>query len=366
MERATKSFRLTILWIHRWSGLITAIPLLIASITGAVLVWHDSLDEWLNASMMVVKLGDERLPLQRIVRAAEEATGGRAMAIANPRRDDRAIGVAIGPSMIFVDPYTASVLGKRLRGTGFVDSLQKFHVMLLSGDAGRWISAFGAIGGVFMGLTGLWLWWPIQVWYVHRGKSWLRLHFDLHAVAGFYFLALTLLMSWTAVHMSFSNTIDDWMVRLLGGKQAEMVRPSKAQTANNLSVEGSRSITPDQVAEIAQTQFPEARIRFIQLSAGAKQPFRVQLKYPEDGTAGGRTVALIDPRGGQIRGFQDSRDATGGPWLNQYVDAIHTGEIGGWPLRIAYAVACVAIVVQVVTGVSLWWLRRTRRVMKNA
>ena len=281
MEIATKRLRQIILWVHRWSGLITAVPLLIASVTGAVLVWHDSLDEWLNASMMVVKLGGERLPLQRIVRAAEEATGGRAMAIANPRRDDRAVGVAIGPAMVFVDPYTAIVLGKRLRGTGFVESIQKFHVMLLSGDSGRWITAFGAIGGVFMGLTGLWLWWPIQVWRVRQGKSWLRFHFDLHAVAGFYFLALTLLLSWTAVHMSFSNTIDDWMVRLLGGKQSEMVRPSRPQAANNLMVEDGRTVTPDEVAEIAQKEFPEARIRFIQMSSGPRNPFRVQLKYPE-------------------------------------------------------------------------------------
>ncbi len=157
----TKKLRPSILWIHRWSGLITAIPLLLASITGAVLVWHDSLDEWLNASMMVVKQGNERFPLQRIVRAAEEANGGRAIAIANPRRDDRAIGVAIGPAMVYVDPYTAIVLGKRLRGTGFVESIMEFHVMLLSGNLGRWITAFGAIGGVFLGLTGLWLWWPI-------------------------------------------------------------------------------------------------------------------------------------------------------------------------------------------------------------
>ncbi len=172
-------------------------------------------------------------------------------------------------------------------------------------------------------------------------------------------------MSWTAVHMSFSNTIDDWMVLLLGGKQAEMVRPSQPPTANHLSVEGGRTVTPDEVAEIAQKEFPEARIRFIQLPVGPKQPFRVQLKYPEDGTPGGRTVALIDPHGGQIRGLQDSRDATGGPWINQYVDAIHTGEIGGWPLRIAYAIACVAIVFQVATGISLWWLRRTWRVIKS-
>ena len=74
-----------------------------------------------------------------------------------------------------------------------------------------------------MGLSGLWLWWPCKVWIVQTGKAWLRFNFDLHAVAGFYFLALTLLMSWTAFHMSFSNVIDDWMVTLLGGKEARMV-----------------------------------------------------------------------------------------------------------------------------------------------
>ncbi|HRX81095.1 MAG TPA: PepSY-associated TM helix domain-containing protein [Pirellulaceae bacterium] len=96
------------------------------------------------------------------------------------------------------------------------------------------------------------------------------------------------------------------------------------------------------------------------MAHGPNQPFRVQLKQPEDGTPGGRSVALVDSVTGKLRGVQDSRSVTGGPWINQYVDAIHTGEIGGWPLRLAYAMARIAISVQSFTGVALWILRRKK------
>lgn len=57
------------------------------------------------------------------------------------------------------------------------------------------------------------------------GRSWLRTHFDPHAAVGVYFVVLTLLMCWTAVHMSFGSKVDPWMTKVLGGKEAEMVRP---------------------------------------------------------------------------------------------------------------------------------------------
>ena len=50
------------LWLHRWSSLIATLPFLILCLTGAVLIFHEEIDAWLETVPVATALPEGRAP----------------------------------------------------------------------------------------------------------------------------------------------------------------------------------------------------------------------------------------------------------------------------------------------------------------
>ena len=57
--------------IHRWTGLLSGLVILFLSVTGALLVFKEELDEFLNPHLLVVQPGEARIPLEQAMAIAE-------------------------------------------------------------------------------------------------------------------------------------------------------------------------------------------------------------------------------------------------------------------------------------------------------
>jgi uncharacterized iron-regulated membrane protein len=123
---------------------------------------------------------------------------------------------------------------------------------------------------------------------------------------------------------------------------------------------GVKMITPDQALEIARAALPGAAPFEINVPL-AKEPYYVRLRYPEDRTPGGRSGVSIDPYTAKVLFVEGSRTAPAGRRMVNANRAIHTGDIFGIPSKTILSLASLMAVMQLVSGLAMWWKRRAQR-----
>ena len=143
------------LWfsVHKWIGLLLAILIIPLSISGAVLVYHDWLDEALNPGRYAVS-GAATLPPSRYVEAvrSEMAPGERIASLRYPEHGEGPVVVSIAPAKagrsaggppprtnVYLDGANARVLDKAKSNEGAVRTLHVLHGSLMVPGVGRQI-----------------------------------------------------------------------------------------------------------------------------------------------------------------------------------------------------------------------------------
>ena len=58
---------------HRWLGLVSGLLLVVISLSGSALVFHEEIDRALFPELHVVEQGEERLPLDELYETARAA-----------------------------------------------------------------------------------------------------------------------------------------------------------------------------------------------------------------------------------------------------------------------------------------------------
>jgi uncharacterized iron-regulated membrane protein len=170
--------RHVIVILHRYFGLATALFLLVAGVTGAIIAWEQELDEWLNPRLFEVPDSSTALPtlaplslvdaVQRSdprvrVRAFPlQYKAGRAAVIWVDAKVDPGTGqrYQTGYNHVFVDPSSGTIIGKRAWGKVALDRehlmsfLYKLHFSLhfpeIAGSD-RWgVRFMGGVAGVWL------------------------------------------------------------------------------------------------------------------------------------------------------------------------------------------------------------------------
>src|SRR5687767_14654837 len=152
--------RRTWLLLHRWASLLMAGFLVVAGLTGSVIVFEHELDRWLNPHLVVIKpQGNPLPPAELHAIAARAVPAGRIDAINLRRAPDESAVFPVTPrdkdgnlgfNVIHLDPYSGEVLGTRELGVARLDRehivafLYRLHYTLtLPEPWGRWL--FGVV-----------------------------------------------------------------------------------------------------------------------------------------------------------------------------------------------------------------------------
>jgi uncharacterized iron-regulated membrane protein len=134
--------------------------------------------------------------------------------------------------------------------------------------------------------------------------------------------------------------------------------PARPRNPASVPIPGATPLTAERAVEIARAAMPGAMPHNINVITGPKSVYGVGLRFPEDLTSGARSFVTIDQFSGTVLFTQNSRTVGGSRRLGIVNRALHTGDIAGIPSKIAAALTCLAVLVQVVTGVYLWWKKR--------
>ena len=343
--------RTVLLKLHLWIGLGGGLLIAFIAITGAMLVWTDEIDRSLNPSMMTVRPQEApRLTSGQLIDAFEKANPGQRVAsfFVPPSPSIAPYGI-VRVDRVFMDPYTARVLGRRDVRVGFMVKVHQLHTKLLAGKVGEQIVGYTAVALLFISISGIWLWWKRRILSTRRTASWWRINFDLHNFTGIYSAVFLIVMCLSGMLMSFS-TLGSLVYKVAG-------EPPDTDEPEVEWQKGVPRISWDRALDAADKALPGARTTFIQGANPRKGYFQVSKRFPEDGTPGGRSRVCVQGQTGEVLQVINSRLVHPSTKVFNWNRPIHTGDVGGMPTRILWFISCVLVLAQAITGFLIWWKR---------
>ncbi|MCU1233640.1 MAG: Propeptide, PepSY amd peptidase [Candidatus Solibacter sp.] len=341
--------------IHLYLALTAGIFVIILGLTGAIMAFEPELDHLLHAKLSYVTPQAHRLPLAELGAAVRKAWPDERIAgYQLSSSPDISANVITRLGIVAVNPYTAEILGVRPGGRDFLGYVHQLHLRLNitnKADTGKTIVKWTGVAMTVLLLSGIYLWWPVKRVSITRGTGGRRFWFDLHNAVGIFSLGFLLLLTFTGMMIGFEETTVPMFYRMTGSEV------SKAPPTP-LPPPGVKPIGPDEAMAIAASALPGAFPFQINIP-GPKAAYQIRSRFPEDLTPGGRSRVTLDQYTGKVLYAEGSRTAPGGTRMVIVNRAIHTGDIFGIPSKTLMSLASLMAVMQVITGIAMWW-KRTR------
>lgn len=347
------NFQKTLLKLHLYVALITAIPLFLIALTGSVLVFEKELDRIFHPQLFKVEVREKTLPVENLFKSAHDHFPDRPIVgiLFSEQPDSSWECWNTSNLRIRIDPYDGRILGTRDLQKGFLHLMRTLHTHLSIDKIGKSIVGYTTLFSLFMFTSGLILWWPRKKLTIRPNPNWYGLNTDLHHTLGFYACFLLAIISLSGVMMSFKDPVDGWVKKL-----NQHVPPS---TPKITIPADAKRISLDEALKIADQVLPSATTSMMVLPRpGDNGPILVSKKFPEDQTPAGRSRIFIDPYKGTVLQVINTRQAEWGTFILNLENPIHTGRIFGITSLIFYLLASLILITLIFTGLVMWFKKK--------
>lgn len=401
-----RAHRATWRW-HAWLGLLAAPVMLVLAITGALYLYDTEIERAWYGPLMNVTPGPRPAPPDVLEAAVHKAYPQATLASVAWPHDATHVATwtvadpQAGRLNVFVDPWTARVLGALPEDGRLMRVIVRLHGELLAGRVGDGVVEAAASAGLVLAVSGLALWWPKR-WRLRavfvprlraRGRAFWR---DLHAVpsallaaalallvlsglpwSGLWGERLAALGTLSAATMPTPNFRDppkldeDASASPHPGHAAHHAKPAH-ETADVAKLPWTirHSVAPQLDAGADGTRIPLSSVMAIAAARGlADVGPNLRVFYP-DGPRGVYTISLVPSRAeGQRTVYLDPRDGRvidDIGWsryspLGKAVEwgvEVHVGREYGEPNRLIALLVCLGLAVTSCAALVLWWTRR--------
>jgi uncharacterized iron-regulated membrane protein len=370
------TLRKVLLKLHLYLTMSLGLFLVLAGLTGSLLVYGQDIDRWLNNETMLIEASEQqRLPLFDLIAAANQASPIKSQPahLQLPTEADEALIVRYQVPMenhggghqakghnhhfheVMLNPYTGQVLGHRDRNDALMTTILRLHFQLLTGETGKLIMGIVAIASVILTLTGIYLWWPKlnkikQAFVIKRNASFTRFNFDLHKTSGIYTAIILFVVSFSGVYFNFAEPFKAVVNSIT--PLTESPRMVKSATASGTP------LPMEKVIDIARLRYPNAEAQRVFLPANPQGSYQVTLHQAGEMTEKGRTMLWIDQYSGDIINTRDPLNLNAGDSFINLQLPLHNGEIIGTTGRILVLITGIAPLLLMVTGVIHWLKKR--------
>ncbi len=395
--------------VHRYVGLALSVFLMVAGVTGSILVFNDELDAMVTPELLRAEPPFEHaepLPpgeLHAALRAALPP-GAAVSAMYLERKGHASASFTVSPGPLdptgddqyFVDPYTAEVLGSRRwsdlsqGAKNIIPFVYNLHYSLALGTVGGWILGIAALLWTFDCFVGAYLTFPgpgagrtsrgdsrarprrwlsrwARAWWLKTSKLF-SFVFTWHRASGLWLWALLLMFAWSGVALTlYGEVYEPVMTSVLPEsesgydaveKRAKM-SPEPGLSWSAALERGELHLSRRAVSEGFNVLTPD-RLRYFpklgHFQYRARTSLDITNRYAQtavwfDGDSG-EFVALDVPTG------RDSM-TTATAWLY----ALHFGSwtTGGIVYRVLVCVTGLLVGLLSVSGVWIWWRKRSKR-----
>jgi uncharacterized iron-regulated membrane protein len=361
-------------WLHRWLGLTLGLLLVLAGLSGSLLVFNHELDERLNPQLV-----HNRVPCAAPLDVAGAVASlqrqwpkARVSSVYLPSHPGASYGLyfkapGVGDAEAMLDSCNGAVLGSRSREEFGLDaprlmpSLQRWHANLLQGKPGRAALGWLALAWVALLAAGLLLAWPMpaQGWKRALNVQWrqnaYRANFDLHRSAGLLAIVLMLVMAVTG----FYNGLPE-LARALVGQVAPVSAEHRGIALPPLA-KGEAGISWNEARAIAEQHLSDGAILLALNRLPDRGLYQVRLRRADDWQRTGTLRLLIDIRSGEVI---ETVNPLAGPAGDRFLAALfplHSGQFGAAIGRGVMVAAGLLPALFFITGLSTWIMRRRRK-----
>ena len=356
-----------LLAVHRFTGLVISLNLLVFALTGLVLIFHEEIDDALGV-MPRAAASASSVGVAGAIAAARAAHPDRFPVYASQDADEYpgVLFVGMGDASlrfegslpVAVDAGTGKVLPQVDFEGSFTGIVLHLHAQLLAGAVGGLV--VGLLGFVFLVslVTGAIVYGPMMKRFVfgllRRDRHRRTLFADLHKLVGVATFGWTLVVAVTGIFLAFGGLL----LQLYASTElAELGRPYAHEPAiTDVS-------TIDAAVAAAEAGKP-GRHWTLAIMPGAElaspRHFTVLLEGGEGMDARLATLALVDARAPERVLHREM------PWYLKALllsEPLHFGDYGGLPLKILWALLTLATILLAATGVyvNLSTRRQVRR-----
>lgn len=351
---------------HFYAGLFCLPFVIILSISGGIYLFKPQLDHWAERDFRNLSAAGEALPIEEQIGLAlaayPDATLVNMRVTANARDAHRLLIRQGGETIqLYVDPATGEVLhagNPNQRLTAWVKNL---HGELLIGTAGSIVVELAACWAFVLLMTGLYLWWPRGqqglggILYPRLrggGRTFWR---DLHAVIGFWLVALTFFLLITALPWS----------QVWGSAFKELRQLASAPTEQSWRISshshghhtGAESPLPTtevwqqaralEFAPPVELSWDNQRGQWKVASQHQNRPLRQTAWLDAD------SGELIQTNGFEEKGALDKAIGIG--------IAAHEGHLFGWLNQLLGLLTALGLITVSVSSAVMWWRRRPEK-----
>ncbi len=229
-------------FIHLWLGLVVGIIIFIVSITGAIYVFHQEIEDAMEPWRFVEPKNSAFVPPSQLIDSAQVYVKGKTPT--GLTYEDKSGAAAVGFisrennkttfSVVFLNPYTGTFIKKvDAIGNGqfdFFHFIKNGHRALwLPYSIGRPIVGIATLLFFILLITGLIHWWPKRfnkqslkrILTIKKTQNSKKLNYDIHNVLGFYIILFAFVFIITGLTWSFDWFSKSYYYVISGGKTYE-------------------------------------------------------------------------------------------------------------------------------------------------
>ena len=386
-----------LLHAHRWAGLLLAVFVTQAGLTGSIAAFHDAIDAQLNRDLFLARTHGTALSpaalVQRLQAQAPHAQlgymlfhppgGENVRAYVQPRTDP-ATGkaFAVADNELFLDPVTGVLLGGRnsdaccLSRRAVIPFLYRFHYTLGLGRFGQWVMgllsalwAFDCVVGLLLTLpprriratgrgAGEWMRGWGRAWRVGVARRGFRLVFDLHRAVALWLWLVLLGIAISGFAIALEAPLFRPLVTSVLPMAASIALPSRTTPRPHPDADAIVALANEVAHEQGWHGDAGALFMIPGLHSASVLFYR---SAAERGGFLGRPTVTIDTGTGHVTAIEMPGRGRAGDLVMQLQFPWHSGQIAMLPGRILVAFAGIATAGLAMTGVMIWERKRRAR-----
>jgi uncharacterized iron-regulated membrane protein len=394
------TMRKAFFWLHLIAGVVAGVVILVMSATGVALAFEKEIIAWAERDVRRVTppADAKRLPLEELlakVRAAQpEARPAGVTVYADP---GIATLVSIGRTNGFhVNPYSGEVAPQGAHGTrALMQTMIEWHRYLGRHDTqrplGKAITGACNVAFCFLGLSGLYLWWPRQ-WTKNTLRAITLFNWKLsgkprdwnwHNVIGLWTAPVLIVLTLTAMPISY-RWATDVIYKLTRTEPPAPAGAPGATPAVELppAPEGAKPLGYDALLAAVQKEIPQWNQITLRLGGGGgprggatnapraearsggprtPQPVAFAVKQSSGAPRFATAQLTLHPFTGDVLRAEKYSDYNLGRQVRSWTRFLHTGEALGPVGQFVAGLASLGGVVLVYTGFALAIRRFLRR-----
>ncbi len=379
------SIKRTLATIHLWIGVIFSIPFVLLGLSGSVQMIHHLPERFDPASAPQRAIADIVAAAQLVAPEGARLAGydapsnpGAAATVrfTVPRAEGEEarpgppgggqVRITVDPNALTAEPPQSAA---RPQGMSFDRLMHDLHGRLLlpSSLYGRQVVGWLGLFMTFLGLSGIVMWWPRktqikQAFTFKFGKNAIKTNRDMHGAVGIWGWLVFVLVCISGVYLCFPTTINSMVDAGQVVREARNPRPITV-----VPIEGQQPMSIDEAVSLAGDAVPGGIVRSVTLPPRDDQPYRVQFSRAGDYNGVPQATVIVDPWKQTVLELRDPQTnyTTKDKWL-AWQRQFHAGNGLGWIWWSLVFVSGFLPLLFVVTGISMWWLKRRNRLRVEA